>query len=53
MVDGQWVMRNGVVLNMDEERIIAEAQRIGRGAWKRLFDSRPDLEVPAGFAPLY
>ena len=34
------------------ERIVAEAQRIGRKAWKRLFDSRPDLSVPPGFTPL-
>jgi 5-methylthioadenosine/S-adenosylhomocysteine deaminase len=52
MVDGQWVMRNGTVLTMDEDRIVAEAQRIGRVAWKRLFDSRPDLKIPPGFAPL-
>ena len=43
MVDGRWIMRGGKVLTMDEERIIAEAGRIGRIAWKRLFDSRPDL----------
>ena len=46
MVDGRWLMRNGTVLTMDEERILAEAQLVGRLAWRRLFDSRPDLEVP-------
>jgi 5-methylthioadenosine/S-adenosylhomocysteine deaminase len=51
MVDGRWIMRGGEVLTMDEERIVAEAQRIGKIAWRRLFESRPDLEVPAGFAP--
>lgn len=51
MVDGRWVMRNGEILTMDEERIIAEAQRIAKIAWRRLFDSRPDLQMPAGFAP--
>jgi len=50
MVDGRWLMRNGAVLTMDEERILAEAQRVGRLAWRRLFDSRPDLEVPGGWA---
>jgi len=52
MVDGHWVMQNGIVLTMDEDRIVAEAQRVGKAAWKRLFDSRPDLKVPPGFAPL-
>ena len=50
MVDGRWLMRNGTVLTMDEERITAEAQRVGRLAWRRLLDSRPDLEVPGGWA---
>ncbi len=51
MVDGRWIMRGGRVLTMDEERIVAEAQRIGKIAWRRLFDGNPRLEVPAGFAP--
>ena len=51
MVDGRWLMRTGQVLTMDEDRIVSEAQRIGKLAWRRLFDSNPKLEVPAGFAP--
>jgi 5-methylthioadenosine/S-adenosylhomocysteine deaminase len=51
MVDGRWIMRGGEILTMDEERIVAEAQRLGRKAWRRLFDSRPDLAIPKGFAP--
>ena len=50
MVDGRWVMRGGEVLTMDEERIVAEAERVGRAAWKRLFEGRPDLSPPPGFA---
>ncbi len=52
MVDGEWLMRDGVVLTMDEPRLVAEAERIGRTGWKRLFDSRPDLTPPPGFAHL-
>ena len=44
------IVAGGTVLTMDEERIVAEAQRVGRLAWRRLFDSRPDLEVPGGWA---
>jgi len=51
MVDGRWIMRGGEILTMDEERIVAEAQRLGKLAWRRLFESRRDLEMPAGFAP--
>jgi 5-methylthioadenosine/S-adenosylhomocysteine deaminase len=51
MVDGRWIMRAGEILTMDEERIVAEAQRLGRIAWRRLFERRPDLAVPPGFVP--
>ena len=51
MVDGRWIMRDGQVLSMDEERLLREAQRIGKLAWRRLLDSNPKLEVPAGFVP--
>jgi 5-methylthioadenosine/S-adenosylhomocysteine deaminase len=49
MVDGRWLMRNGVLLTMDEAAIVQEADRIGRAAWRRLFAQRPDLSPPAGF----
>jgi 5-methylthioadenosine/S-adenosylhomocysteine deaminase len=51
MVDGRWIMRDGKILTMDEERILAEAQRLGKRAWRRLLESRPDLEMPVGFGP--
>jgi hypothetical protein len=44
-------MRDGKVLTMDEERTVAEAQAIAEHAWSRLFESRPDLTPPPGFAP--
>jgi len=52
MVDGCWLMRDGVVLSMDEARIIREAAEISDRAWARLFAERPDIEVPEGFKPL-
>jgi 5-methylthioadenosine/S-adenosylhomocysteine deaminase len=51
MVDGRWIMRDGVVRTMDEAAIVREADRIARRAWAKLFAERPDLEVPPGFAP--
>jgi 5-methylthioadenosine/S-adenosylhomocysteine deaminase len=50
MVDGRWVMRGGEILTMDEERIVADAQRIAKAAWGRMFASNPGLDVPTGFA---
>jgi hypothetical protein len=45
-------MRDGVVLTMDEARIIREANEVSDRAWARLFAERPDIEVPEGFRPL-
>jgi 5-methylthioadenosine/S-adenosylhomocysteine deaminase len=52
MVDGAWLMRDGKVLSMDEDRIIAEANEISTRAWSRLFAENPAIPVPGGFRPL-
>jgi len=49
MVDGRWVMRDRRVLTLDETAIVAEAERVARAAWRRLFAARPDLAPPADF----
>jgi 5-methylthioadenosine/S-adenosylhomocysteine deaminase len=49
MVDGRWLMRDGRVTTMDEPAIVAEADRIARAAWRRLFGERPNLPRPPGF----
>lgn len=51
MVDGRWVMRDGVIAGLDEPRIVREAQAVAERAWARLFDTRPDLVPPPGFVP--
>ena len=51
MVDGAWLMKDGRVLSMDEAGIVAEADRIARRAWARMFAANPGMEVPPGFAP--
>ncbi len=51
MVDGRWLMRDGMVLSMDEPAILAQAQRIANAAWSRLFRARLDLKPPPGFSP--
>jgi len=50
MVDGRWIMRERRVLTLDEPAIVAEAERVARAAWARLFAERPDLSRPPGFA---
>jgi 5-methylthioadenosine/S-adenosylhomocysteine deaminase len=45
MVDGQFIMRNRKVLTMDEESIIAEANRVGRRIWNKVLEAGP-ITVP-------
>jgi cytosine/adenosine deaminase-related metal-dependent hydrolase len=45
MVDGQFIMRNRKVLTMDEDRIIAEADKVGRRIWSRVQAAGP-IAVP-------
>ncbi len=45
MIDGQFVMRNRKVLTMDEDRIIAEADRVGRRIWDRVKAAGP-IAIP-------
>ena len=52
MVDGQWLMRDGTVLTMDEEATVAEAQLVSESAWARLFVRRPDLKPTPGWQPM-
>src|SRR5262245_23602789 len=48
MVDGRWLMRDGVVYTIDETAIVREADHIGRAAWRRLFEEHPELQPPSG-----
>ena len=41
MIDGQFVMRDRTVLTMDEERILAEADAVGRRIWSRVLEAGP------------
>ena len=45
MVDGQFIMRNRKVLTMDEDRIVAEADKVGRRIWSTVLEAGP-LAVP-------
>jgi cytosine/adenosine deaminase-related metal-dependent hydrolase len=51
MVDGRFVMRDRTVLTMDEERIIREADAVGRRVWQQVLEAGPvtvpRLERPA------
>lgn len=45
MVDGQFIMRNRKVLTLDEDRVIAEADKVGRRIWNKVLANGP-LPLP-------
>lgn len=45
MIDGQFVMRHGKVLTLDEAGVIAEADKVGRRIWDQVRAASP-LTVP-------
>jgi cytosine/adenosine deaminase-related metal-dependent hydrolase len=45
MVGGQFVMRNRKILTVDEDRIVAEADKVGRRIWGKVLESGP-LAIP-------
>ncbi len=45
MVDGKFVMRNRKILTMDEDSIIAQADKVGRRIWSQILETGP-IAVP-------
>jgi cytosine/adenosine deaminase-related metal-dependent hydrolase len=45
MVDGRFIMRDRKVLTMDEDRVIADADAVGRRIWDKVLEAGP-LAVP-------
>jgi len=45
MVDGQFIMRNGKVLSLDEASLIAEADKVGRRIWSQVKAAGP-IAIP-------
>jgi 5-methylthioadenosine/S-adenosylhomocysteine deaminase len=51
MVDGQWLVRDGRVLTLDEPLIVREAERIGHTRWAERFAELDGAGFLPGFAP--
>jgi 5-methylthioadenosine/S-adenosylhomocysteine deaminase len=45
MVDGQFIMRDRKVLALDEDRIVAEADKVGRRIWAQVLAAGP-ISIP-------
>ena len=51
MVDGNWVMRDGKVLTIDEEDVVRRAEAVGHAVWRRLLERYPDVPFPIRVPP--
>ncbi len=51
MVGGQWVMRDGKVLTIDEEDVVTRPQSIGLRVWHDLVEQYPDVPFPIRLPP--
>jgi 5-methylthioadenosine/S-adenosylhomocysteine deaminase len=47
MVDGEFLMRDGRILCLDEPEVLRNAQQATVAAWNRLHEKNPDLPLPA------
>ncbi len=51
MVDGQWLMRDGKVLTIDEADIVRRGEQIGHSVYRRLLDQYPNVPFPVSLPP--
>jgi 5-methylthioadenosine/S-adenosylhomocysteine deaminase len=48
IVDGEFVMREGKVLTLDEDALLEEADAVTRAVWDRMIAANPDIAPPPG-----
>jgi 5-methylthioadenosine/S-adenosylhomocysteine deaminase len=48
MVNGRWIMRDRIVVTIDEVGLLRRAEDIARRAWNRIFAEFPDMRRPLG-----
>ena len=51
MVDGDWVMRDGKVLTIDEDDVVRRAEAVGHAVWRRLLERYPNVPFPVAVPP--
>ena len=51
MVDGNWLMRDGKLLTIDEEDVVARAEEMGQAVWRRLLECNPSVHFPFALPP--
>lgn len=48
IVDGDWLMRGGKVLTIDEDALLDEAQAVTKAVWARMIADAPDIAPAPG-----
>ena len=51
MVDGNWVMRDGKALTIDEGDVVRRAEAVGHAVWRRLLERYPNVPFPIAIPP--
>ena len=51
MAAGNWLLREGKVVTVDEEDVLRQAEQIGHSVWKRLVERYPDVPFPVKLPP--
>lgn len=51
MVDGNWLMRDGKLLTIDEGDVVARAEEMGQAVWRRLLERNPSVNFPFALPP--
>ena len=51
MVDGNWLMKDGKLLTIDEEDVVGRAEEMGQAVWRRLLDRNPSVHFPFALTP--
>ena len=51
MVDGQWAIRDGQALTVDEPDIVRRAEQVGHAVWERLVSRYPNVPFPLNIPP--
>lgn len=51
MVDGEWVMRDGKALTIDEDDVVRRAEAVGHAVWRRLLERYPNVPFPISLPP--
>ena len=51
MVNGEWVMRDGKALTIDEDDVVRRAEAVGHAVWRRLLERYPNVPFPINIPP--